>query len=328
MYYKSEELNKRVQELCQRKASDNSLTELAVLVYRYGDDRAKSIVMLAHIYKHVLENRFYAARDMLLMSHLQKTIAESDIPLQVMFNRAMTQLGLCAFRTGSGGGFSRMKELFAQIITQQRGCEKTPEQEEAEARRQIPYYMHFNLDFIETAHLTSTYICAIRSWKELTVSTRATIQERLKEPPKVEALRTFSLSYLSCFDSMSTEQLSTLFSLPPAKVHSVLSKMIINLEMRASWDQPTASIVMRRTEPSRLQSLALQLGSEVGNMTENNEKLMKAKNGGTDRNERNNNDRGKTGSRDGRGMKRGNPVSVECVPEMFSTSPRRVKHIS
>ncbi|KAI0560109.1 Translation initiation factor eIF3 subunit C [Gracilaria domingensis] len=101
------------------------------------------------------------------MSHLQETIAESDIPLQVMFNRAMTQLGLCAFRTGKaweahaclqelcspsygggGGGLSRMKELLAQGITQQRGYEKTPEQEKAEARRQIPYHMHINLDFI------------------------------------------------------------------------------------------------------------------------------------------------------------------------------------
>ncbi|CAN8062880.1 unnamed protein product [Agarophyton chilense] len=391
MYYKSEELNSRVQELSGRKASDRTLTELAALVYRYGDDRAKSMVMLAHIYKHALENRFFAARDMLLMSHLQETIADSDIPLQVMFNRAMTQLGLCAFRTGKpweahaclqelcspsygggGGGLSRMKELLAQGIAQQRGYEKTPEQEKAEARRQIPYHMHINLDFIETAHLTSAmllevpamalskargdvrrwpvsksfqyflrnsmkqafpgppentrdfvmaatrclmrgdwsgafnYICGIRSWKALTLSTRTQTKERLKELLKVEALRTFSLSYSSYFDSMSTRQLSALFGLPPAKVHSVLSKMIINLEMRASWDQPTASIVMRRTEPSRLQSLALQLASKVANMTENNEKLMDSRNGGIDRNDRKDDDRGKSEwKQGGRGMKRG-----------------------
>ncbi|PXF40500.1 Eukaryotic translation initiation factor 3 subunit C [Gracilariopsis chorda] len=391
MYYKTEELNNRVEELSGRKNSDRSMTELAVLVYRYGDDHAKSMVMLAHIYNHALENRFYAARDMLLMSHLQETIPDSDIPLQVMFNRAMTQLGLCAFRTGKpweahaclqelcspsygggGGGLSRMKELLAQGITQQRGYEKTPEQEKAEARRQIPYHMHINLDFIETAHLTSAmllevpamalskargdvrrwavsksfqyflrnsmkqafpgppentrdyvmaatrclmrgdwngaynYICGIRSWKALTATTRAETQEKLKELLKVEALRTFSLSYSSYFDSMSTSQLSELFGLTPARVHSVLSKMIINMEMRASWDQPTASIVMRRTEPSRLQSLALQLASKVANMTENNEKLMDAKNGGIERNDRKDDERGKSDwKQGGRGGKRG-----------------------
>lgn len=371
MYYKPEELNTKIEDLCGRKSSDKSLAELAGLVYRYGDDRAKSVTMLAHIYNHALENRFFAARDMLLMSHLQETIAEADVPLQVMFNRAMTQLGLCAFRIGKpweahaclqelcspsygggGGGLSRMKELLAQGITQQRGYEKTPEQERAEARRQVPYHMHINLDFIETAHLTSamllevpamalskargdvrrwpisksfqyflrnsmkqafpgppentrdyvmaatrclmrgdwngayTHICGIRSWKAMSAASRGETLERLKELLKVEALRTFSLSYSSYFESMSTHQLSELFGLPPAKVHSVLSKMIINTEMRASWDQPTASIVMRRTEPSRLQSLALQLASKVANMTDNNEKLMDAKTGGGDRNER------------------------------------------
>lgn len=371
MYYKPEELNNKVEELCSRKQSDKSLTELAVLVYRYGDERAKSFTMLAHIYNHALENRFFAARDMLLMSHLQETIVDADVPLQVMFNRTMTQMGLCAFRIGKpweshaclqelcspsygggGGGLARMKELLAQGITQQRGYEKTPDQEKAEARRQIPYHMHINLDFIETAHLTSAmllevpamalskargdvrryaisksfqyflrnsmkqafpgppentrdfvmaatrclmrgdwngaynHIRGVRSWKALSATTRTGTLERLKELLKVEALRTFSLSYSSYFESMSTSQLSHLFGLEDAKVHSVLSKMIINQEMRASWDQPTASIVMRRTEPSRLQSLALQLASKVANMTDNNEKLMDAKTGGGDRGDR------------------------------------------
>lgn len=371
MYYKPDELTTKVEQLSGRKSSDKSLTELAVLVYRYGDERAKSFTMLAHIYNHALENRFFAARDMLLMSHLQETILDADVPLQVMFNRTMTQMGLCAFRIGKpweahaclqelcspsygggGGGLARMKELLAQGITQQRGYEKTPEQEKAEARRQIPYHMHINLDFIETAHLTSAmllevpamalskargdvrryaisksfqyflrnsmkqafpgppentrdfvmaatrclmrgdwngaynHICGVRSWKALSTTTRTETLERLKELLKVEALRTFSLSYSSYFESMSTSQLSHLFGLPEAKVHSVLSKMIINQEMRASWDQPTASIVMRRTEPSRLQSLALQLASKVANMTDNNEKLMDAKTGGGDRGDR------------------------------------------
>lgn len=381
MYYKSSELINRMEELTKRKFSDKSLTELAVMVYRYGDERAKSMIMLAHIYNHALENRFFAARDMLLMSHLQETIYEADIPMMVMFNRTMTQLGLCAFRMGKpweahaclqelcspsyggvGGGLARMKELLAQGITM-RGYDKSPEQEKAEARRQVPYHMHINLDFIETAHLTSAmllevpsmalskargdvrrwpisksfqyflrnsmkqafpgppentrdfimfatrclmrgdwkgaydYIAQIRSWKSLTLTIRAETQERLKELLKVEALRTFSSSYSSYFDSMATEQLSQLFGMTPAKVHSVLSKMIVNAEMRASWDQPTASIVMRRTEPSRLQSLALQLSSKVANMTENNEKLMDARGGGGgDRGDRKEDgDRGKGG---------------------------------
>lgn len=368
MYCKSDELNKKVLSFSGASQSDKSLSELATLVYRYGEEYAKSQSMLAHIFNKALNNRFYDARDMLLMSHLQETISGLDIPLQVMFNRAMTQLGLCAFRLGmpweahsclqemcspsfggGGGGPARLKELLAQGITQQRGYEKTPEQEKAEIRRQIPYHMHVNLDFVETAHLTSAmllevpamalskargdvrrwpisksfqyflrssmkqafpgppentrdfvmaatrcmmkgewkgafeHISSIRAWKCLSQNERSETLERLKELLKVEALRTFTLSYSSYFESLAVQQLSEVYELEASKVHSVLSKMIINGELRASWDQPTACMIMRRTEPSRLQSLALQLSAKVVNMTDNNEKLVDAKSGGGDR---------------------------------------------
>jgi translation initiation factor 3 subunit C len=37
----------------------------------------------------------------MLMSYLQHNISKSDIPLQIMYNRALVQLGLCAFRHGT-----------------------------------------------------------------------------------------------------------------------------------------------------------------------------------------------------------------------------------
>merc|ERR1711988_952151 len=59
---------------------------------------------------------------------------------------------------------------------------------------------------------------------------------------------------------------------------SVVSKMIINEELMASLDEPTHSIVMHRTEPTRLQSLALQLSEKVAYL-DNNERLMEMKQG-------------------------------------------------
>ena len=49
------------------------------------------------------------------------------------------------------------------------------------------------------------------------------------------------------------------FSLEKAAVHAVVSKMIINEELMASLDEPTECMVMHRTEPSRIQSLSLQV---------------------------------------------------------------------
>lgn len=44
-------------------------------------------------------------------------------------------------------------------------------------------------------------------------------------------------------------------------------------------DDPTETVVMHRSEPSRLQSLALQLSDKVNNFVDSNERIFEMKQG-------------------------------------------------
>ncbi|KAG7174371.1 Eukaryotic translation initiation factor 3 subunit C-like [Homarus americanus] len=112
---------------------DTSLAEMDRLckyIYvRDNTDRLRTRAVLCHIYHMSLHDKWYEARDLMLMAHLQETIHHSDLPTQILYNRTMVQLGLCAFRHGnikeahnalldiqSGG---RAKELLAQGLLPQ-----------------------------------------------------------------------------------------------------------------------------------------------------------------------------------------------------------------
>lgn len=127
--------------------------------------------MLCHIYNYALHDDYYTARDMLLMSHLQETVHGADVGTQIMFNRAVVQLGLSAFRLGlikesqstlqDIFASQRVKELLAQGVQAQRYSQLTPEQEKVERQRQLPFHMHINLELLECAYLVSSMLLEI-----------------------------------------------------------------------------------------------------------------------------------------------------------------------
>jgi translation initiation factor 3 subunit C len=127
--------------------------------------------MLCQIYFLSLHDQYYKARDMMLMSHLQETISNFDVSTQILFNRALVQVGLCAFRAGlvyeaqtslqEICGSNRQKELLAQGLQMQRYSQISPEQERLERQRQLPFHMHINLELLECVYLTCSMLLEI-----------------------------------------------------------------------------------------------------------------------------------------------------------------------
>jgi len=357
MYYKYDAQN------------DESAKTLAGLCnYIYQNDATAQLrtrAILFQIYNHCLHDKWYLARDLMLMSHLQETINNADIPTMIIFNRTMVQLGLCAFRLGLVSdahstlvdvqSTGKAKELLAQGLLMQRNGERiSPEQERREKQRQVPFHMHINLELLECVYLVSAMLLEIpyvaahefdarrrmiskQFHHQLRVSERLSLVgppdnmrehvvaaskklkmgdfhgcfqlivnekmrnkvwnlfhkseeviEMLKQKIKEAALRCYIFTYSQFYDNMNLEVLSERFELNSEECHRVISKMIINEELAASWDEPSSSLVLHKTDPSRIQNMTVQLAEKINQMVDMNEKILEWRAGGYHRGDNSN----------------------------------------
>lgn len=155
----------------QSKDASQLVNTLSTYLFANSEGIIRARAMLFQIYFLALHDEYYRARDMMLMSHLSESIASFDIQTQILFNRTLVQVGLCAFRQGlvydaqntlqEICGSGRQKELLAQGVMIQRFHQVSPEQERIEKQRQLPFHMHINLELLECVYLTCSMLLEI-----------------------------------------------------------------------------------------------------------------------------------------------------------------------
>jgi len=141
--------------------------KLCRYVHATGNVRHQRRAQLTKAFHLALHDNFQAARDLLQLGNLADQALESDVHTQILYNRVLAQMGLCAFRMGKIQDahnclmdfhmHNKARELLAQGLNFNKNMERTPEQERQERLRQLPYHMHINLEVLETAHL----VCAM-----------------------------------------------------------------------------------------------------------------------------------------------------------------------
>jgi translation initiation factor 3 subunit C len=135
-------------------------------------DRIRMRALLCYVYHLSLHDKFVEAKNIMLMSHIQDSITQADMPTQSLYNRALVQVGLAAFRAGNFSdchnalqelcSSGKIKELLAQgITTVGKYGDRTPEQERLDRSRQIPFHMHCNLDLVEFCFLVSAMLLEV-----------------------------------------------------------------------------------------------------------------------------------------------------------------------
>ncbi|KAJ2025710.1 Translation initiation factor 3 subunit c, partial [Coemansia sp. S3946] len=144
---------------------------LCTFLYLNADAQGRSHAMLMHVFNHALHKRYYIARDLLLMSHIQENVHQADNKTQILYNRAIAQLGLAAFRLGKiQESFEHIvelmstghqRELLAQGVGQQRMHQLSPNEEQLQRLRQLPFHTNINLELLECVFLTSSMLLEI-----------------------------------------------------------------------------------------------------------------------------------------------------------------------
>ncbi|KAF2145011.1 uncharacterized protein K452DRAFT_316143 [Aplosporella prunicola CBS 121167] len=166
-----ESLNSSITSRSQASDIHSLVSTLCTYLFQHSEGIIRARAMLCQIYFLALHDHYYKARDMMLMSHLQETISNFDVNSQILFNRTLVQVGLCAFRAGlvyeaqtslqEICGSNRQKELLAQGLQMQRYSQISPEQERLERQRQLPFHMHINLELLECVYLTCSMLLEI-----------------------------------------------------------------------------------------------------------------------------------------------------------------------
>lgn len=165
VYYMSDNTLARVQTIVANfpiKASEvNYVQTLTSMVYnKVNDSSTVTKTALLEAYNHAINNRFLEAKDHLHMYNIPEKSGQ-DNQLGFMYNRALTALGLCAFRLGK---LEQTQDILEELcnsgklrdLLNQANMRGYIDREER--RNYTPYHMSVSIENVESAYYVSVML--------------------------------------------------------------------------------------------------------------------------------------------------------------------------
>lgn len=161
--------------------TNDLIDSLCTQVYEYsnhgsGSQRKRAALMQSYYYSTC--DQFYRAREIIQLTNVQSVIQTSEVSIQVLFNRAIVQLGLSAFRIGQ---IEEARSILSEVATSNRIREvlgqgnnrSTQSNQPIQAltsdgetitiggERHVPFHMHINIQLLETVYYITSLLTEI-----------------------------------------------------------------------------------------------------------------------------------------------------------------------
>lgn len=153
--------------LTQGKTAEETVRALSDFLSNQENSLYKRSALLAFTYYLSVNNKYSEAREMFLASQIYNKIYQAESSVQVLYNRALVQMGLSAFKSGEVGeshqilneiiNSQRLKELLGQGFNSKYPSQATV----AEKQKLLPFHMHINLELVECVFMTSSMLIEI-----------------------------------------------------------------------------------------------------------------------------------------------------------------------
>jgi len=133
---------------------------------------------------------------------------------------------------------------------------------------------------LQSGHWKKCYenLLQMNIWSKLTQDAKKT-QENLLTRVKEQGFKCHLHNIRNVYDAINIQSLARQFDLETNTVHSMISKLVFNREIKAYLDVESDCLIFEKTDVNKLENRALVLADRVSTLLVNNEKIMDSKYG-------------------------------------------------